>query len=282
MSASLEDLKQHIGRSETSEDVVTISQVGRLAAALDVDHPAPRHGDPIPPGWHGAFCPTLVKLSMLRADGQPAGGGVTPPVPLPRQILTGVDVRFDDPIRIGDRLTKVNEVADVVVDSHKANPSVQLTIRETISSSRGIAVIEERKSSYFEKSGPAARKELPEVPDRAAWRKTYESDAAMIFRLSAVRYNSHRIHYDREYATRVEGLPGLVVPLSLVSVLMMEQCRAITPERKIETFCYRSIKRIFDSGPFTIHGGLDGDKASMWATDFQGKLAVTSELSFAP
>jgi 3-methylfumaryl-CoA hydratase len=281
MSTRLEDLKKYIGQSETTEDVVTVSQVGRLAAALDVDHPAPNDGDPIPAGWHGAFCPTIVKLSGLRADGQPAGGGVTPPVPLPRHTLAGVEARFEDTIRIGDRLSKVTEVADVVIELDDSNPSVVLTLRETLSSPRGVAVIEERRSAYFGENGPAAKPERPAVPSRATWQRTYQADAAMMFRLSAVRYNTHRIHYDREYTTKVEGLPGLVVPLSLISVLMVDQCRVNVPARRITSFSYRSIKRVFDLGPFAIMGALDGDTATVWATDYKGDVAVAAVARFA-
>jgi 3-methylfumaryl-CoA hydratase len=32
-----------------------------------------------------------------------------------------------------------------------------------------------------------------------------------LFRFSALTYNAHRVHYDRNYATRVEGYRGLVV-----------------------------------------------------------------------
>ena len=280
MSGSLEDLQQHIGNSETAEDVVTASQVGRLAAALDVDHPAPNEGDPIPPAWHGAFCPSLVKVSMLREDGQPAGGGVTPLVPLPRRTLAGVGATFEDTIRIGDRLTKVTEVADVVVDEDETHPSVLVTMRETISSPRGTAVVEERRLSYLGENGPGTRPDPPSVPDQAAWRRTYESDAAMMFRLSAVRYNTHRVHYDRDYTTEVERLPGLVVPLTLVSALMLERCRAHAPDRTINSFDYRSVKRVFDLGPFTVLGALDGDKATLWATDYEGELAVLAEVGF--
>lgn len=281
MPKHLQDLKQYIGKSETTVDVVTVSQVGRLAAALDVDHPAPNDGDPIPAGWHGAFCPTIVRLSGLRADGQPAGGGVTPPVPLPRHTLAGVEARFEDAIRIGDRLTKVTEVADVVVELDETHPSVLVTLRETLSSPRGVAVIEERKSLYVGENGPATKPVRPAVPNRATWQRTYQADAAMIFRLSAVRYNTHRIHYDREYTTKVEGLPGLVVPLSLISVLMVDQCRINVPARRITSFSYQSIKRVFDLGPFTLMGTLDGDTAILWATDYNGDVAVAAEARFA-
>jgi len=69
MTDTLEDLQQFVGNSQTSEDVITASQVGRLAVTLDVDHPSPNKGDAVPPGWHGVFFPPLVPLENLRADG---------------------------------------------------------------------------------------------------------------------------------------------------------------------------------------------------------------------
>ncbi len=281
VTGRLEELKQYIGNSETANDVVTASQVGRLAAALDVDHPAPDEGDPIPPAWHGAFFPPLVKVSDLREDGQPAGGGITPPVPLARRTLAGVSATFRDTIRIGDRLTKVTEIADVVVEDDDTHPSVLVTVRESISSPRGPAVVEERRLFYFGDNGPGAAQAPPAIPAQAAWSRTYDSNPAMIFRLSAVRYNTHRVHYDRDYTTKVEGLPGLVVPLTLVSALMLELCRANAPGRTIGSFSYQSVKRVFDLGPFTVCGELDGGKATLWATDYEGALAVVAEAGFA-
>ena len=62
---------------------------------------------------------------------------------------------------------------------------------------------------------------------------------------------------------------------------MLEQCRANAPGRKIASFDYRSTKRIFDLGPFTVFGTLEGDKATLWATDYQDELAVIGEVGFA-
>jgi 3-methylfumaryl-CoA hydratase len=99
----------------------------------------------------------------------------------------------------------------------------------------------------------------------------------MIFRLSAVRFNSHRIHYDRDYTTRVEGYPGLVVPVTLITFLMMEMCRAQAPERPLASFSYRSIKPVIDLGPYTILGAPDENAVTLWATDHEAALAVTAE-----
>ncbi|MDP6174652.1 MAG: hypothetical protein QGF09_10830 [Rhodospirillales bacterium] len=103
----------------------------------------------------------------------------------------------------------------------------------------------------------------------------------MMFRQSAVIFNTHRVHYDRDYATKVEGHPGLVVPVTLVSALILELCRANTPDRRIISFAYRSLKRVFDLGPFTVLGALDGGKALLWAVDYEGNLAVVADVGFS-
>lgn len=44
----------------------------------------------------------------------------------------------------------------------------------------------------------------------------------LLFRYSAVTFNAHRIHYDRPYAMKVEGYPGLVVHGPLVVTLLSD------------------------------------------------------------
>lgn len=281
MAVTLDDLQQSVGNNETAHDVITASQVGRLAVALDVEHPAPNKGDPVPPGWHGVFFPPLVPLGRLREDGQPSGGGIAPPVPLPRRRLVGVRGSYLESLRIGDEVTKLTEVASITIKDWGAGPTALLTVRETISTDRGPAVIDERDVLFFGDDGPGQPDEVPTLPAVAPWTRQYESNPVMIFRLSAVRFNSHRIHYDRDYATKIEGYPGLVVPVTLVSFLIMEMCRAEAPGRPLVGFSYTSEKPVFDLGPYTIYGAPDGDRVQMWATDYAGALAVTAEARLA-
>lgn len=281
MTDSLDDLQQFVGNSQTAEDVITASQVGRLAVALDVAHPARNKGDAVPPGWHGVFFPPLVPLARLREDGQPTGGGVAPPVPLPRRRLVGVRGTYHDALCIGDAVTKVTEVAEIRIEDFGAGPTARVTVRESITSPRGLAVVDERDVLYFGEDGPGDADRPPALPEKALWQRTYESNPVMIFRLSAVRFNSHRIHYDRDYATQEEGYPGLVVPVTLVSFLMMEMCRAEAPDRPLASFGYRSEKPVFDLGPYSIFGAPEGNAVTLWATDYENDLAVTATAAFA-
>jgi 3-methylfumaryl-CoA hydratase len=150
MTDNLDELQQFVGNRETSEDVITASQVGRLAVTLDVDHPAPNKGDAVPHGWHSVFFPALVPFERLRSDGQPSGGGVAPPVPLPRRRLVGVRGEYLDALRVGDEVTKLTEVAEIKIEDFSAGPTARVTVRETINLPRGTAVIDERDVLFFD------------------------------------------------------------------------------------------------------------------------------------
>ena len=54
----------------------------------------------------------------------------------------------------------------------------------------------------------------------------------MLFRFSAVTFNGHRIHYDRNHATEMEGYPGLVVHGPMIAMLLLEAGRK-TPRREL-------------------------------------------------
>lgn len=277
MTDELEALKRHIGRSDTADDVVTASQVGRLAGALGVEHPAKNKGDPVPPGWHGVFFPGLAPLDKLREDGQPAGGGPTPPVPLPRRRIIGIRADFKDPMRIGDDIQRLTEIIDIRINDFGAGPTVVIVVRDTVSTPRGVSVIEERDFLSHAEGGPGEMWPAPQIPAKPTWRRVYEANPVQIFRMSAVRYNSHRIHYDRDYTTNVEGFGGLVVPVTLVTFLMMELCRAEAADRTVEYFSYRSEKPVIDLGPYAIFAAVDGNAVTLWAKDYLDDLAVTAE-----
>lgn len=198
MTVEVQSLRESIGKSQTCDDVVTASQVGRMASALGVPNPAPNLGDSLPAGWHDGFFPSLSPLAELREDGQPKSGGIMPAVPLPRRRLAGVRTTFVAPIVIGDEITKTTEVADVRIDRDSDHPTVAITMRETISTARGTAVIEERDFEFFSPGADTAMTDVPGIPENPVWGQVYTPTPIMLFRSSAARFNSHRVHYDRD------------------------------------------------------------------------------------
>lgn len=273
---NFDELRGAVGMTVTAEDVVTASQIGRMAGALGVAHPAPNKGDAVPHDWHTVFFPRLAELDGLREDGAPAGEEFELRSPLPNSRLLARRSSYRDHLLIGDELTRVTDVSDVIVND--AGTAALITIRDTITSSRGVVVVDERDRISFGPDGPGdLMPALPTIPDQASFQRSYDPTAVMMFRLSAVRYNAHRIHYDRDYATKVEGMPGLVVPHTLISALMLEMLREELPGRTLASFWYQSLQRIYDLGPYTICGRVDGDRVTFWANNQDGAACTIGE-----
>ena len=285
MAESLESFKSYIGKSETAADVVTASTMVKFAATLGLDNPPLEKGSAIPPGWYGGLFPASHRPDKMRTDGQASGGGFMPAIPLPRRRIGGTRVAFHEPLRIGDDVTRKTEIADLQVDDGASGAQVTIIERNSLSTSRGLCVVEERDMVMLsEARADAAPKTSPAIPSEAKWNQTVEPNAPLLFRFSAIRFNSHRIHYDRDYVTKVEKLPGLVVQSSLISQLLMEMCRRELPAKRMTNFDFQNLRSVYDvDGKVTLCGkpSNDGREAALWALDGKGNLAMLVTAKFA-
>jgi 3-methylfumaryl-CoA hydratase len=285
MAESLESFKSYIGKSETAADVVTASTMVKFAATLGLENPPLEKGSAIPPGWYGGLFPASHRPDKMRTDGQASGGGFMPAIPLPRRRIGGTRVAFHEPLRIGDEVARKTEIADLQVDDAANGAQVTVIERNSMSTSRGLCVVEERDMIMLsEARADAAPKTSPAVPSEAKWNQTVEPNAPLLFRFSAIRFNSHRIHYDRDYVTKVEKLPGLVVQSSLISQLLMEMCRRELPAKRMTNFDFQNLRSVYDiDGKVTLQGrpSDDGREAMLWALDGKGNLAMLVTAKFA-
>jgi 3-methylfumaryl-CoA hydratase len=242
-------------------------------------------GEELPPGWYGGLFPASHRPDKMRPDGQASGGGIVPAIPLPRRRIGGTRVAFHEPLRIGDEVTRKTEIADIQIDDGANGAAVTVIERNSLSTSRGLCVVEERDMVMLsETRAEAAPKSIPEVPSGAKWQQAVEPNTPLLFRFSAIRFNSHRIHYDRDYVTKVEKLPGLVVQSSLISQLLIEMCRRELPAHRLTNFDFQNLRSIYDNGgKFTLAGAPSaaGNEASLWALDGEGKLSMLATAKFA-
>lgn len=279
MTDPLAGLDQYIGRSFTASDVVTAAGVAQLAATFGMEPPAAVIGEPLPPGWHGPFFVPTHGPQNMREDGQPAGGFM-PKIPLPIQRLRGENTRFEGILRIGDEMTRKSEIAAIDIDEAVAGgPVVSLMFRQTLSGPAGVAVVEERRFMYFG-TEYTLDTSTPELPGAHDWESVIDPDPVTLFRFSAIRFNSHRIHYDRRYAVDVEGHPGLIVQGTMINFLMAEMARAGAPEKTLAGLDFRIHKPIFDTAPFTLRGAMTDAGATLWALDGDGVLSMTAAATY--
>jgi 3-methylfumaryl-CoA hydratase len=117
------------------------------------------------------------------------------------------------------------------------------------------------------------------APTDSHWFREVSPDPVQLFRYSALTFNGYRIHYDRTYATEVEGYPGLIVHGPLIASLLTDLVSRELPDRTISEFSFRAIAPLFDTEPFSVHGRLepDGRNVVLWAANSRGELAMQAE-----
>jgi 3-methylfumaryl-CoA hydratase len=115
------------------------------------------------------------------------------------------------------------------------------------------------------------------------WRRAVTADAVLLFRFSALTFNSHRIHYDRPWAMDREGYPGLVVHGPLTSTLLIDFARDHNPGRVFTSYETQARAPLFDTAPFELRGrsAADGRGAEMWAVTPEGTVAMSARAELA-
>ena len=282
----LDELKRHIGRRQTSADVATPGPANLLRLAFARPEPEMTAGDPIPPGWQILYFLPRFAPDDLRPDGSPRDAGVVPALPLPRRMFAGERLRFHGPIRIGDSLTRETELADISVKHGGTGTLVFATVATRILANGALAVEEERRTVFREEVKPGEANQAPRremAPADVPWRRRVTPDPVLLFRFSALTFNSHRIHYDRAWAMDVEGYPGLVVHGPLTSTLMIDFARDQTPGRTFVSYTTQARAPLFDTAPFELRGRPteDGRGAELWAVTPEGTVAMSAQAEFA-
>ena len=278
MSLDIDHLRSWIGRQEVLTDRVTAVPMAALSATLDRDDPRPAAGDPLPPLWHWLYFLPIVQASEIGPDGHPKRGGFLPPVPLPRRMWAGGRFTFHAPVGVDDTITRTSTVADVTVKEGRAGALCFVLVRHEVAGPNGPVLTEEHDIVYRDAPGPNEPPAKPRpAPDGAVWRRDIVPDDVLLFRYSALTFNSHRIHYDRRYVTTEEGYPGLIVHGPLIATLLVDLLRR-NASAPLRSFRFRAVSPLFDIAPFAVSGKpLEDGKVALWASNQAGHLAMEAE-----
>src|SRR5260221_10834209 len=270
--------QEWIGREQQASEEVPLAAIKRLAAMLDVPARPYRRGDPIPKGWCVVRCTPGERQSLLGPDGDPEKGQFMRRVALPRRTFAGRGACFHDVRRVGDDVNRLSCVARIEPKQGRSGKMCFVTVRHEISGPRGLAVVEEHDIVYREEPKPGAPK-MATAPAPAAgsaeWTPSIVPDTVLLFRYSAVTFNSHRIHYDADYVRDKEGYPDLVVNGGLMTLLLWEFATSKTA-RELKSSSSRNLKALFVNRPITVCGQpvASENKARVWALDAGGDLAI--------
>ena len=287
-AAALAHLQTWQGKSETTPDSITTAPLRALSATLDRDDAPPAPGSVVPPLWHWLYFLPHARQSEIGPDGHPRRGGFLPPVPLPRRMWAGGRLRWDagNPLRVGQEVERTSTIQSV---KHKAGRSGELLfvqVEHQFRNARGVALTEEHDIVYRPLAQPGEAAPAPQTPPlagQAVWSRTIVPDDVLLFRYSALTFNGHRIHYDRQYVTQVEGYPGLIVHGPLIATLLVDLVRRSVPGAQLTSFAFKAVRPTFDLHAFSVHGtpSADGKTIELWAQDHEGWLTMQATATLA-
>ena len=275
-------LRDWVGRSETRRDVVTAAPLAALSALLDRDDAVPRAGEAAPPLAHWLYFLPSYRQSEAGPDGHALRGGFLPPVQLPRRMWAGSRLQFVRPLVVGSDVERRSTIVEVSPKQGRSGALVFVTVRHEVSDNGGLVLADEHDIVY-RGAAPLAASAWQRSPGGEAWRREIHPDPVLLFRYSAVTFNSHRIHYDQPYATQVEGYPGLVVHGPLVATLLVDLFRRNLPEARLTRFSFRALKPLCDTAPFSTCGLPDAGArtARLWTRDAAGDVTMDAAAEYA-
>lgn len=259
-------LRGWIGRTETQADLIT-PQLARAYAATVLDKDVVAEGGPVPQGLHWCLTPRTTVTSQLGPDGHPPRGDFLPPVALPRRMWAGGRLRFQDALHVGDAVTRRSTITGVGVKEGRTGTLCFVRVHHVIGTARGTAIEEEQDIVYRQATaGPPQTEAAPSVAvEPGPFHRRVDMSPQLLFRYSALTFNSHRIHYDRPYAMEVEHYEGLVVHGPLQAAMLLALAHTMRPERPCIEFSFRGVRPLIDTDICIANGAwAEADEAHLW------------------
>ena len=275
--ATLNTLKSWIDRSITLHSDLPVFGAQALAGAIN--HPASLGtGDKLPLPWHWLYFLDPTHRDSTGEDGHPRKGGFLPPVPLPRRMWAAGALDIAQPLVLGLATEKTSSITSVEAKNGRSGPLVFVNLKHELRQGHDLCITEEQNLVYRE--APRERSELPPgemATEGPEFSREMTPDPVLLFRYSALTYNAHRIHYDREYAVNAELYPALVVHGPLLATLLLDLVYENFPGARIEKFKFRAVRPTFDNHPFTLCGRRSGNQLQLWSEDHEGYLCMKAE-----
>jgi 3-methylfumaryl-CoA hydratase len=276
-----------IGRESRAKDRLDEGLAGRWLATFDLARP---HPPIMPQGIHFALCTPEAPTAKLGEDGHPArddsADSFLPPFPMPRRMWASSKIAFHAPIAIGAVIERVSRVASVSEKEGGSGRLAFVDVEHVTKANGTIAVIETQTLVYREAAAPDAALSPPPPGegafDPAGWEatRTLTPDARLLFRYSALTFNTHRIHYDAPYAQGVERYRGLVVHGPLTASLLLQLAAATLGENRLRSFQFRGLSPAIAGEPLhlVMRKGEMGYELAAFAGDGRQVTAASAAI----
>ena len=277
-----------VGREQAQTDRLDPALARRWLGTFDL--PEPDDGI-MPQGIHLCLCSPEAMQSALGEDGHPARDNTSnsffPPIALPRRMWASSNIAFLTPIPVGARIERTSRIASVA-EKEGTTGKLGFVDVEHVTRADGLdAVREVQTLVYRAMPTPDAPLQPPEPGndsfDTSGWdaHRELAPDPRLLFRYSALTFNTHRIHYDEPYARNVERYRGLVVHGPLIASLLLQLAAREFGDNALSRFEFRAVSPAIAGEPLTLalRNNGEGIELGSFASDGRQTLKASATLS---
>ena len=277
----IDHLRKWIGKIDNVTDYVTPIVEQRYRATLNMDIGNPKDGDPVTSGLHWMLGWNLVKNDELGVDSHPALGEFLPPVPLPRRMWAGSEIKVLKPIRVGDKVIKQSTVADIQVKEGRTGLLCFVTAEYNFLVNNEVTINEKHNIVYRDISktggGSGYSKDIPEKADLS---EKIFMHPTILFRYSAIGFVGHRIHYDHPYTVNEENYPGLIVHGPLQATYLLRAAEKLMG-KPVKSFTHKVMAPVFADSEYMVGvDKMDDGSVSCWGATKEFGVTMRAEAKF--
>ena len=277
----IDHLRKWIGKIDNVTDYVTPIVEQRYRATLNMDIGNPKDGDPVTSGLHWMLGWNLVKNDELGVDSHPALGEFLPPVPLPRRMWAGSEIKVLKPIRVGDKVIKQSTVADIQVKEGRTGLLCFVTAEYNFLVNDEVTINEKHNIVYrdISKSGGGSGYSK-DIPEKADLSEKIFMHPTILFRYSAIGFVGHRIHYDHPYTVNEENYPGLIVHGPLQATYLLRAAEKLM-SKPVKSFTHKVMAPVFADSEYMVGvDKMDDSSASCWGATKEFGVTMRAEAKF--
>ena len=277
----IDHLRKWIGKIDNVTDYVTPIVEQRYRATLNMDIGNPKDGDPVTSGLHWMLGWNLVKNDELGIDSHPALGEFLPPVPLPRRMWAGSEIKVLKPIRVADKVIKQSTVADIQVKEGRTGLLCFVTAEYNFLVNDEVTINEKHNIVYrdISKSGGGSGYSK-DIPEKADLSEKIFMHPTILFRYSAIGFVGHRIHYDHPYTVNEENYPGLIVHGPLQATYLLRAAEKLM-DKPVKSFTHKVMAPVFANSEYIV--GVDkmnDSSVSCWGATKEFGVTMRAEAKF--
>lgn len=283
------DFSAWIGREEVRRDTLTESLLARWCVALDLEVPV----DAAPQGLHWCLCTPDAPTASLGPDGHPlrdeSPASLLPPLPLERRMWAAGAVEFLGPIAKGSAIERRTRVLSITEKQGGTGPLVFVELAHETFANEVLAV-RETQTLVYRDAPPPGSPPAPPPPgdgrfDPSGWDavRSLVPTPALLFRYSALTFNTHRIHYDHPYAMGIEGYRGLVVHGPLIATLLLDLARrSLGSDAALASFSFRAVSPAIADEPLHLALKHEGGGLVLAAHASDGRQVMAAKAAPVP